>query len=85
LSGGGTEIQHARARLELWPWATAGGGSKDWTSSGTDQTGATEVVDGRRGTGSTREGLQRRDDELGGNLGFELEYVQKSGMRQLYL
>jgi hypothetical protein len=47
--------------------------------------GVVEVVDDRRGTGSTGEGLQRRDDELGGNLGFELEYVQKSGARQLYL
>jgi hypothetical protein len=38
--GGGTETQHAMARLKLWLWATAGGGSKDRTSSGTDQTGA---------------------------------------------
>jgi hypothetical protein len=36
------------------------------------------------GTGSTGEGLQRWDDELGGNLGFELEFVQKSSVRQLY-
>jgi hypothetical protein len=63
----------------------AEGGSMDRTSSGTDQTGAVEVVDGWQGTGSTRVGLQRQDDELGGNLGFELEYVQKSGVRQLYL
>jgi hypothetical protein len=48
----------------------AGGGSKDWTSSGTDQMGVVEVVDGRQGTGSIGEGLQWRDDELGGNLGY---------------
>jgi hypothetical protein len=72
-------------RLKLWPWFTAGGGSKDQTSSGTDQAGAVEVLDSWRGTGSTWEGLQWWDDELGGNLGFELKYVQKSGARQLYL
>jgi hypothetical protein len=82
---GGTETRHATTRLKLWPWATTEGGSKDRTSSRIDQTGAVEVVDGRQGTGSTGEGQQRRDDELGGNLGFELKYVQKSDARQLYL
>jgi hypothetical protein len=62
LSGGGTETRHAKARLELSPWATAGGGSKDRLPSRTDQTGAVVVVDGRRGTGSIGEGLQRWDD-----------------------
>jgi hypothetical protein len=71
--------------LKHSPWVVAGGGSKDQMSSGTDQLGVVEVVDGRRGTNSTMGGLQQRDDELGGNLGFELEYVQKSGVRQLYL
>jgi hypothetical protein len=54
-------------------------------SLGTDQMGAVKVVDGRWGTGSTGADLQRRDNELGGNLWFELEYVQKFGARQLYL
>jgi hypothetical protein len=73
------------ARLKLWPWAMVGGGSKDRTLSGIDKMGAVDIIDGRRGTGLTREGLQRCDDELGGNLRFELEYLQKSGLRQLYL
>jgi hypothetical protein len=47
LSGRGTETRHATARLVLWPWAIAGGGSKGWTSSGTDQMRVVEVVDGR--------------------------------------
>jgi hypothetical protein len=67
------------------PRCDMGGGSKDRTSSGTEQIGVVEVVDDRRGTSSIGEGLQRRDDELGGNLGFELEFEQKSGARQLYL
>jgi hypothetical protein len=66
LSGGGTETRHATAGLELWPWAMVGGGSKGWTSSGTNQTRVVEVVDGRRGTGSTGEGLQRRDSSTTG-------------------
>jgi hypothetical protein len=45
--------------------------------------GAVEVIDSRQGTDSTGEGLQWPDDELGGNLGFELEFVQKSSARQL--
>jgi hypothetical protein len=69
--------------LKLWPWAMAGGGSKDRMSSEIDQMGVVEVIDGWRGTGSTWEGLQWRDDELGGNLEFELEYLQKLGVRQL--
>jgi hypothetical protein len=85
LSGGGTETRHVMARLKLWPWAPAGGGSKDQMSLGTDQMGAVEVVDGRRCTGSIGEGLQRLDYKLCGNLGFKLEYVQKYGVRQLYL
>jgi hypothetical protein len=83
--GGGTETRHVTARLKLWPWVTAGAGSKDWTLVGIEQMGAVQVIDGRWGTGSIGEGPQWQDNELGGNLGFELEFVQKSGTRQLYL
>jgi hypothetical protein len=60
LSGGGTKTWHSTTRLRLW--AMAGGGSKDRTSSGTDQVGAVEVIDGWQGIGPTGEGLQRRGD-----------------------
>jgi hypothetical protein len=63
---GGTETQHSMTRLRLRLWAMAGGGSKDRTSSGTDQVGAVEVVDGWRGTGPIGEGLQRQGDGMTG-------------------
>jgi hypothetical protein len=44
----------------------AGGGSKDQTSSGTDQAEVVEVVDGWWGTGSKGEGLQRWIDGMTG-------------------
>jgi hypothetical protein len=62
LSSGGTETQHAMARLKLCPWAMVGGGYKDRTLSGTDQAWAVEVVNSWSGTVLIGEGLQRWDD-----------------------
>jgi hypothetical protein len=57
----------------------------DRTSSGTNQVGAVEVVDGWRGTGPTGEACSGGVMARPTPIGFELDFVQESGARVFYL
>jgi hypothetical protein len=72
-----------RLRLRLWAMAT--GGSKDRTSSGTDQVGVVEVVDGWRGPVQQGKACKGGFMARSAPLGFELNFVQESSVRVFYL
>jgi hypothetical protein len=85
-SGGGNLQNKACDGGQLVQSFIEGGSySNDRTMSRIDQMGAAELVDGQRVVGLAREASQRRDDELGSELGFQSGFHEITDRAHLYI